>query len=542
MATFRVSSGSNSFFTGERTGDVMLYPPSGDSSSRILLGNTSNIQPVLTLEGQTATVAGVLNSVEVRSPYVFASELRIGTGDQRLAEFSATIPQTQLSELLEQLEQLRARVAALESPFIIITNFALLEGEEEPTLTLSVLAVPVASSVASLSPFSLNPMNGLAIELTLDQPLTWTSFGQFTYHRAELLRLSATPSGEDATVDLSIAIDKHEGSAAMWKLLARSTPSGGTATTSQIIFRHYASVQSLLDDSAGSWRFVLVPGTTSFRALAYKNDVLKWVAVAENSQFAVLNQLLSSTQSVLNASRVLGTAVSLPIKLSKDQGALSLPAATFPVTLAVPASGTNGASVVTAGRFTSFGLEHPSYGADDPAFLHFSPNSSMCALDLALPTVESFRVDFGVRFNSLRPPPSVSWRTYAFVFSLGERIRISITIGEPGYIGAFLETNGERNSPGYDYEEVFGMEVIQPLTLHQVSISCSRDIVSGHLTYGMSVDGVSMGSFVYQNSTRLAFLGPTGVTLRNVYVNTSPYESGEMYDMDVTSLSVSSPA
>lgn len=115
MATLRLAtSNSTAYFADERDGDVLLYGAQGNESQRILLGNTSNAAPVLTLEGATATVAGTMNAVETRSPWVYSQEINIGQADPRLTEFSLTkVPVP--TDWMTMMEELRDRIEVLES-------------------------------------------------------------------------------------------------------------------------------------------------------------------------------------------------------------------------------------------------------------------------------------------------------------------------------------------------------------------------------------------------------------------------------------------
>lgn len=128
MATLRLASSNSAFFTNERDGDVLLYATQGNESQRILMGNTSNATPVLTLEGATATVSGTMNAVEMRSPWLYSQEIRIGMDDPRITEFTASKgPAT--AEFLVLLEELRERISLLEQggstqipPFLVLTS------------------------------------------------------------------------------------------------------------------------------------------------------------------------------------------------------------------------------------------------------------------------------------------------------------------------------------------------------------------------------------------------------------------------------------
>lgn len=73
---------------------------------------------MLTLEGATATVAGTMNAVETRSPWVYSQEIHIGMADPRTTEFSLTkVPVP--TDWMAMMEALRARVAALEGGYLL---------------------------------------------------------------------------------------------------------------------------------------------------------------------------------------------------------------------------------------------------------------------------------------------------------------------------------------------------------------------------------------------------------------------------------------
>jgi hypothetical protein len=90
MASFRVSSSSNSVFSKESVGDLLILPTSSISQS-ILLGTKPGDYPALTLGSNTATVNGVMTSASVNTNLVQACGIHLNLYDPTLSNMREVI-------------------------------------------------------------------------------------------------------------------------------------------------------------------------------------------------------------------------------------------------------------------------------------------------------------------------------------------------------------------------------------------------------------------------------------------------------------------
>ena len=79
VATFKLSSASNSYFANEGQGDVLIYPST--SNQRLLLGNVPSKQAVLQLDEMTANVSGTMNATNVSTNLIQSTGIHLSTYD-----------------------------------------------------------------------------------------------------------------------------------------------------------------------------------------------------------------------------------------------------------------------------------------------------------------------------------------------------------------------------------------------------------------------------------------------------------------------------
>jgi hypothetical protein len=544
MATLRVAtSNARPFFADERPGDVLLYAPSGDESKRLLLGNTSNTKPVLTLESATATFSGTVNSVELRSPWVISKEIHLIAEDPRLAEFSSTIGTTTPEDILQQLSELRARVAFLENPYSTLQNFVLKAGAVQPILVGALLTVPSETSVSSSDTYSLNPMNGYAIEFSIAQKLTWPTRQAGVYQYKKIVSVLTTSQSFPGTnVELYIDIEARQNNAATFGGGMVLTNNLGAENWSWAYTSVYGTLQDLLDDSVGLWKWVFTPSPSTLHITVFKDNLLKFSTLSDIVKpDSLLNDLCTSAESIINPDNVIGTTLQLPIKVFKDQGVVTYAPATYPLTMAPPDSVSQGTPLTSVGRFTSYSTVKPTQqiittGGGTSQALYFAPSSTMNAINLALPSVQSIDVDMAFRLESLVTPNDNSYVSMVLVLQFGATNNESLTfaVSSSGMLIAKLWSGAQHQS----WPVLSPNGGIVAGTVHQLhtTMVVNPDTVS----FTVTLDGTTLGTAQAADAAVVARLGTSGMQLSAVHINKmfGSY-ADDNYDMHVLSLTVS---
>jgi hypothetical protein len=452
-------------------------------------------------------------------------------------------------ELSGENAALRQRVASLEAPPSAheVSSFALWQSTSpgfEPSRVGQLLTVPETTSVSSSVPlYSMNLMDGFAVDLDLARRLTWPSRADGAYASASVLRAALQAGDGSQSLGFFVGLAALEDNRAHWLAGVDATDAAtGRYRRSHACSPMHASLDALLDESEGSWRFEFVPSPTSIQVLASRNGRAQWSAVFENSLHAQADRVAHSRELILNDDRRLGMAVRLPSRVSAlASPPPSFPPAAYPLVLTPPPAGADRTTMGSVGRFTSFSLAKPTYRSGSPSvnYVRLSPASSLSAVDLALPAVRGVDATLTARFGSPLAPASDSFPPCFLALHVGRHTYLSVVLWPSGGVTARLDSGIDDLSTYEHWEVTAPPATVAALTAHVIRLRLTRDPDTGHASYALEVDGVGAASPLISSAATMERLGPgPGVSLRGVHLNKSVWNGGDVLDMDVFSLTV----